>query len=319
MLKVISLQEEHLEDAALLVSNRYRRLCEQEPHLPRCYTETASFMPLLHEILNASGTGVAAMRGDRLVGFLTGWQKSSFRGKRSIYSPEWANAAELDDSPRIYEELYSHLAAAWVADKVVAHYISLFPNDVGALRAWHWMGFGMLSVDAIRGLDPIPGADANVNIRRAGLQDLEQVLELHAGLWQHMKGSPAFLLAEKSERSYFEEWLQNPDKVVWLACLKEEPVAFMRLGPANDDVCKIINDEKTTSIYSAFTSEKIRRAGIATALLDHALKSARASGYQRCAVDFESMNLLGTRFWLKYFKPVCYSFVRYIDERVAWA
>lgn len=101
MLQVTSLKEEHLEDAAGLVSNRYRRLCEQEPHLPHHYAEVNNLLPLLREILSASGIGVAAIRGDRLVGFL-----------------------------------------------YVAHYISLFPNDGNALRAWHWMGFGMISVDA---------------------------------------------------------------------------------------------------------------------------------------------------------------------------
>jgi GNAT superfamily N-acetyltransferase len=90
----------------------------------------------------------------------------------------------------------------------------------------------------------------------------------------------------------------------------------MRLGPADDDVCTIIVDEKTTSIYAAFAKEEIRRKGIATALLDHALKSAQASGYERCAVSFEPMNLLGTRFWLKYFKTVCISVFRHIDDRV---
>jgi predicted GNAT family acetyltransferase len=90
----------------------------------------------------------------------------------------------------------------------------------------------------------------------------------------------------------------------------------MRLGPADDDVCTIIYDEKTTSIYAAFTKEKVRGEGIATVLLDHALKSARASGYERCAVPFEPMNLLGTRFWLKYFKPVCFSVLRHIDDRI---
>jgi len=273
-------------------------------------------MPLLHEILNASGAGVAAMRGDRLVGFLTGWQKSSFRGKRSIYSPEWANAADLEDSPRIYEEMYSHLAAAWVADKVVAHYISLFPNDVDALRAWHWMGFGMISVDAIRGLDFIQGHDVDVHIRRAELQDLEQVMELHEALWQYHKETPVFLLSERRDRSYYEAWLRNPGKVVWLAYWNEEPVAFMSLGPADDDVCTIIYDEKTTSIYGAFTKEKVRGEGIATALLDHAFKSARASGYERCAVSFEPMNRIGSRFWFKYFKPVCFSVIRHIDDRL---
>jgi len=33
-------------------------------------------------------------------------------------------------------------------------------------------------------------------------------------------------------------------------------------------------------------------------------------------VPFEPMNLLGTRFWLKYFKPVCHSFLRIVDDRV---
>jgi ribosomal protein S18 acetylase RimI-like enzyme len=319
MLKAISLREEHLEDAALLASNRYRRLCELVPHLPHSYAEVTKLLPLLQKILSASGVGVAVIRGDRLVGFLMGWQMPSFRGKRSTYSPEWANAADLEDSPRIYEEMYSHLAAAWVADQYVAHYISLFPNDVDALRAWHWMGFGMVSVDAIRGLDSIPGADGNVHIRRAELQDLEQVIELHEALWQYMKGTPVFLLTEKRDRSYYEEWLRNPDKVVWLAYWKEELVVFLRMGPADDDVCTIIVDEKTTSIYGAFTKEKIRREGVATALLDHALKSAQASGYERCAVSFEPMNLIGTRFWLKSFKPVCFSVLRHIDDRVTQA
>jgi GNAT superfamily N-acetyltransferase len=319
MLKTISLREEHLEDAALLVSHRYQRLLQEVPHLPHSYADVTKLLPLLQKILNASGIGVALIQGNRLVGFLTGWQMPSFRGKRSIYSPEWANAADLEDSAYIYEEMYSHIASAWVADKYVAHYISLFPNDVAALNAWHWMGFGMVSVDAICGMDSVQYSDVNVQIRRAELQDIQQVMELHEALWQYEKGNPIFLLTPKRERSYYEEWLQNPSKVVWLAYWEDEPVALMRLGPADDDVCQIIVDEKTTSIYAAFAKEEIRKNGIATALLDHALKFAKNFGYERCAVSFEPMNLLGTRFWLKYFKPVCFSVVRCIDGRVIQA
>lgn len=316
MIKVTSLKEEHLGDAAQLVSYRYRRLCDQEPNLPPQYAEVTNLLPLLRKVFDTSGIGVAAIHGNRLVGFLTGWKMPSFRGKRSIYSPEWANAADLENSWRIYDELYSRIAADWVADRYVAHYISLFPNDIDALKAWNWMGFGMIAVDAIRGLDSIPNHDMDVHIRRAELQDLEQVIELHEALWQYEKGTPVFHLAETRDRDYYEEWLQNPDKVVWLAYWKERPVAIMRSGPADDDVCTIIYDEKTTSLYSAFTREEVRREGIATALLDHALKSAKATGYERCAVSFEPMNLIGTRFWLKFFKPVCLSVVRYIDDRV---
>ncbi len=316
MFQTTALKEEHLEEAALLAGLRYRRLCEQEPCLPRRYAEVTQLLPLLQKILHTSGVGVATFQGGRLVGFLTGWQMPSFRGKKSTYSPEWANAAIPDDSARIYEEMYSHLAAAWVTDGYVAHYISLFPNDVAALRALRWLGFGMIALDALRGLDPIQDHDETVTIRRAEPQDLEPVIELHEDLRQYMRGAPIHLPTEKKDRSYYEEWLQDPDKVVWLAYCKEEPVALMRLGPADEEVCTIIVDEKTTSIYAAFTKEKARREGIATAVLNHALTSAQAAGYERCAVSFEPMNLLGTRFWLKYFKPVCFSVVRHIDDRL---
>ena len=317
MLNIIPLKEEHLVDAARLVSKRYQRLREQESHLPHRYSDVGNLFPLLQNILKDTENGVAAFSENRLVGFLTGWQMPAFRGKRSVYSPEWANAAELEDSAHIYEEMYSRLSASWVADKYIAHYISLFPNDARTLKGWNWMGFGMFAIDAIRGLDPIQGNVGDVKIRRAEPRDIEQVMELHEVLWQYMIGAPIFLLSEKRDRAYYEEWLGNPDKVVWLAYSNDEPVAFLRLGPADEDVCTIIVDEKTTSIYAAFTKEKARNDGVATALLDHALKSARTSGYERCAVPFEPRNLLGTRFWLKYFTPVCFSLLRIVDDRLA--
>ncbi len=79
----------------------------------------------------------------------------------------------------------------------------------------------------------------------------------------------------------------------------------------------LIYDEKTTSISGAFTREKARGGGIATALLNRSLEWAHAAGYERCAVDFEPMNPLATRFWLRHFEPVCYTLIRHVDKREA--
>jgi len=316
MPSIIQLREEHLEDAARLVSERYQRLREQMPDLPQRYSDVSSLVPLLQGILKPGIPGVAAVQGNRMVGFLTAWQMPDFRGKRSIYSPEWANAAVLDDSARIYEALYSRISGDWLAEGYSAHYLSLFPNDLQALQQWNWLGFGMFAVDALRALDPIPVGDTGVHIRRADPQDIEQVMALQDELWAYIKSPPIFLLNERYDRKYCEEWLQDPAKVVWLACSQDEPLAFMRMGPADEDVCTIIIAEKTTSIYGAFTRAPARRDGIATALLAHALEFSRACGYQRCAVPFEPMNPLGSRFWLRYFQPVCYSFLRNIDDRL---
>ena len=53
--------------------------------------------------------------------------------------------------------------------------------------AGHWMGFGMVAVDALRSVDSIQGNDVNVHIRRAELQDIQPVVELHEALWQYSK------------------------------------------------------------------------------------------------------------------------------------
>ena len=60
-----------------------------------------------------------------------------------------------------------------------------------------------------------------------------------------------------------------------------------------------------------------RGKGIGSSLLDRYIQAARSEGYLRCAVDFETMNLLGSRFWLKQgFNPVCFSLLRQVDEAV---
>ena len=78
-----------------------------------------------------------------------------------------------------------------------------------------------------------------------------------------------------------------------------------------------IADAKTANITKAFTNECCRNRGIATALLNHVLDWARSKDYERCAVGFEPQNISASRFWLKYFQPVCCSMIRHVDERIA--
>jgi GNAT superfamily N-acetyltransferase len=316
LLKITPLREDHLEAAAELVSRRFRHLLQQIPYLPAQYAIADTFLPMLKDLQQSSGGGLAAFSGNRLVGFLAGWKMASFRGKPSVYSPEWANGADAQDSSRIYESLYSRMSAEWLAEKFSAHYISLFPDDLQALNTWNWLGFGMAAVDAMRRVDPLPEVAAGVDIRRAGPQDLERVIEIQEDLYLYHTRSPIFLMGERKERGYYLDWLQDPNKEVWLAFEKGEPAAFMRLGPADPEVAAIIRDEKTTSIYGAYTKENMRRTGLGAALLAHALQYAQEAGYERCAVSFEPMNPLGKGFWLKTFTPVCLTMARFVDERL---
>jgi GNAT superfamily N-acetyltransferase len=313
-LQITPLREEHLENAAVLVSVRYKALREHVPLLPSRYEDVETILPMLRDLIGEA-PGVVAIRGSRLVGFLLGFVIPMFLGKRSVYSPEWANGAELGESRRVYEEMYGHLSAHWIANGCFTHLVSMLAHDREGIEGWQWLGFGLAAVDGVRELKPVEGAVAEVAVRRASVEDIEEAMAFDEALNQHLAAAPTFWMHEPQD---YEEWLREPANALWLAYEGGEAVGCMGIGPGNPDACAIIRDEKTASVVSAFTQERARGRGIATALLNRSLEWARVEGYERCAVDFEPMNILAARFWLRCFEPVCYSLMRCIDERIGW-
>ena len=315
-LSIVPLQDAHLRDAANLVAARYGALRRQVPELPAQYQVASSFLPRLRN-LAAGAPGAAALRGGRLAGFLAAGMTPERRGRRTIYSPEWANGAEETDARRIYDEMYAAMSAHWVAERYFDHYVTMFAHDRDGIEAWQWLGFGYVVIDALRDLAPLAGCLPQVEIRQAGANDHEAALALWRGLNKHLAAAPTFLVdARHAQADEFEAWLRDPSHALWLAFQGGEAVASMGIGPANSDACTIIRDEGTASIVSAFTRTDARGGGLGSALLDRALAWARAGGYTRCAVGFWTMNTLAARFWPRHFRPVCYSLGRVVNEHI---
>jgi GNAT superfamily N-acetyltransferase len=321
-LEIVPLEEKHLQDAAGLASARYRALREQVPAMPARYEEPGITLPWLQD-LASQAPGVAAIRNGRLAGFLLGMVLPRFRGKRGVLSPEWANAADPEDSRWIYEEMYARLSARWVADGCVTHLISLLAHDRPGIEGWHGLGFGLAAADGVRAvdrmhaLDPVPDPSTGIEIRRAGPDDAEQMRDLLTALQRHMMSAPTFLFRSEPDRlDEHAAWLADPANALWLACQEDRVLAGMGQGQANPDACALIADDRTTSIVSAYTQPSARGGGIATALLDRALAWAREGEFERCAVDWEPMNILANRFWTRHFRPVCYALARHIDEQL---
>jgi len=322
------MQKSHLDEAAELASKRYTRQMEQVPCLPVNYANPDHLHSLLGGMI-ADFPGAAAIEDGRLVGFMCAWLLTDFQGRPAAFSPELANGAALElpgsaadeYSRRIYEELYAHLAAVWVGEGITRHLISFLADDMTAWQTWYWLGFGMLAADGLRPLDgPRISTDAinkELVIRRSSTEDVETIYLLDTALDRYLAESPTFLPHETAHSQ--EEvcrWLESPENAFWIAWQLDDlqvaqPVAFLWMGPASQEACTIIVDEGTTSILGAYTVDSARSQGIASALLDEGLSWARKQGYVRCAVDFEPMNPLGRRFWLRYFQPVSYTAGRF--------
>jgi hypothetical protein len=190
-LVIAPLKEEHLVDAAALVSARYKALRGQIPLLPVHCEQPGAILDMLRE-LPAEADGVIALQDGRLVGFLAGWVIPEFMGRRTAYSPDWANAAALGHSRRIYEEMYARLSDGWVSDGCFTHLVSLMAHDRQGLEAWNWLGFGLVNVDGVRSLIPLQRGDVDVDVRQARLEDADELAELGRALERHEAAAPTF-------------------------------------------------------------------------------------------------------------------------------
>jgi GNAT superfamily N-acetyltransferase len=161
-------------------------------------------------------------------------------------------------------------------------------------------------------LSPLEAAPGDVQVRRADLSDTGVLSELGRALERHEAAAPTFWLHELGD---FGERLRRPGNAAWLAVVDGKAVGFLAVEPGDDCECALLSDARTVNISGAYTVEAWRGMGAAASLLDHALAWAQSQGYERCSVDFESMNSLAARFWMRWFEPVSYSLVRSIDER----
>lgn len=317
-LDVVPLAFEHAAAAARLFADRYRRQRQAVPALPPRHEDPAAVETLLREWLGES-YGVAALRGGELCGYLIATQLPEFLGSnRGAYCPVWAHGAAGDDRPATYHWMYAALAGRWVTDGCLTHAITIAADDEEAQATWFRDGFGMQVVDALRSLEPIVAPrPEGAEVRQATVADAAAVAVLDRELSLYMAAGPCFLAPELEEREEeYRSWLSEPDHALWLVTYQGEPIAYMRCQPPGYDIAYTVRDPGTISITGAYVRPRWRRGGVAgSLLLQEAITWAAARGYQRLGVDFESHNLLGSRFWAHHFWPVCYSLVRRLDPQ----
>ena len=314
-IRLESFRAGHISDSASLAAAAVRRLRAEIPLVPATWESAAAIEPILADLAEA-GSGVAAFDGPRLTGHLVAWPGAR-QDLSWAFSPEVGNVAEGVDGRGVREAMYAEMAADWVARGTESHVVAVPATDRAALETWQWLGFGVSTVDAIRDLRPIGRAGpADVRYRRGGPSDVDAMIALEEGLRVHVAGSPVFFVLGPPRTEVIQaERLSDPAIATFIAEDAGGPVGYLRIGPAADDGATIIRDPGTASITGAFTVPERRGKDIASTLLDAALSWARTEGYVRCAVDFESANLLARRFWLRFFTAVVLSLTRRIDPR----
>ena len=314
--------EKYLAEAVQLFVANYKLLRQESPLIPEKYEDPQTIMPLITDLVKESG-GVVALQDNLLVGYmLNGFRIPYFKGTSyGAYCPEWGHAAIDTAKAAIYHQMYRQLSRQWVAQGCFTQAFTLLAHGKELLDAFFWYGFGLLTIDAIRSLEPVSvETPATVTIRPAALDDITMLVQLETELQKYLASAPIFLSqGEPVKPDELKRALAEKTKKVWLALAADQPVAYMQAEASAFGAAQIVNDTDTTSITGAFTQPEYRGQGVAAALLGQLLADAAGRGCKRCSVDFETANLAGRRFWLAHFQPVCYSVIRHIDENIIWA
>lgn len=312
-MKLIDFTKQHIEQAAALALASYEEQRRLVPSLP-----TYEAVPDLTAFAE-NGLGVAALEGERLVGFLGSVSPfdRAFRSTqvRGVFSPMGAHGASLQDRARVYAALYQAAGAKWARAGAVSHALCLYSHDQETQQQFFRYGFGMRSVDAMRSMEPVACAPCSsyafAELERA---DYPAVYPLDEALNHHCRKSPFFMNRSMESAQAFAAACKTRDVRYFVALQGGVYCAFLSITGTGETFAA--DGAQYRHINGAYCLPEHRGKGVYPNLLNHVVDVLRTEGVVRLGVDFESINPTAYGFWLKHFTPYTYGVVRRIDEDI---
>ena len=327
-IQITPFTDDLLAEAGKLLAQRCQRDRLVLPELPARFEDPAVAGAAVQAGLRREhASGVAALNGDRLLGYLTGDLVIDAMWGRTAWVRLAGCALAPGQSPELARDLYAALAKSWVAHGCFTHIALLPTSDPALLQAWYALSFGIEQVYGLAALDRLdlsqPPTPPGVEIRRATSQDRQALASMYDLIWRANVDSPVWALhlpeSDAQRRTAYGDLVDDPQATIWLAFADGEPAGFQVYFPGEQSDDALLIPEDCTMLEVAGTRPQARRRGIGNALTRRGLAHAQASGYRTCLADWRSANLLASRFWPRQgFWPAAYRLARRIDTRIAW-
>ena len=330
--------DDHLDAAARLLAARHCHDRRWAPDLSPAYEEPAATLPVLQDLLTTAGmTGVVALRGGHLLGYLLGapalhaptsaW--AGFMHPRAAEIPYAGHAVDPDDGCTLTPRLYAALAQGWVTHGLVGHYVTA-PVTPETNESWSDLGFGRFIACGVRATAPfderLGPCATDLTIRRASAADEEAIQMAMIEFFRSFADPPNFVpfLPETAaeRRRFVAEHLADAGCPIWIACADDRLVALQMFEEPSSTQwhqSRLQTPPCALYLYIAYTVADARSTGVGAALLDHTMAWARASGYDHCMAHWATASRAAA-FWRgRGFRPVSYWLYRTVDERAPWA
>ncbi len=336
-IEFVTMAEEHLVDAAVLLAARHREDRLAAPILPAQFENPADAAVVLRDLLaERDMTGVAALRGGQVAGFLCGapvlrpadYLFTGFMQPRCADIPDAGYAVAADAPPDLLRRLYGHVAAPWVARGLNTHFASATAGSAWS-DDWADLEFGRLVALGVRatghGATPMP-PPAGTAFRLATAADTDPIQAAIVPFFRSFASPPQFLPfmeeAIPAQRQFAADLLADSACRAWLAVAADGSLrAFlMFVGPSSPlwGQTRLTTPEDSVYMQIAYTVPEARSAGLGAALVAHAMGWAYEAGYAYCLADWVTASRAAI-FWQRQgFRPLTYWLRRTVDARASW-
>lgn len=298
---IVELALDHLDGAAELLAARHRAHRLAEPGLDPVYEDPAAAKVEIESLRGRDGaSGVAALAGDRVTGFLLGTPLDESWGP-NVWVPAAGHAVSEQELVR---DLYAAAAERWVAEGRTSHYALVPATDPALVDAWFRLGFGHQHVHAMREVPGTPevGDAANgVSIRRARRGDVDSLARLDLALPEHQVLSPVFsrlpLPSFDEARAAWDEDFDDPRFVTFVAEHEGEVIGSavgcsVELSSTHSSLA-LPRGAALLAFLCVFPEQ--RGVGAGHALGRAVLAWARDQGYPTLVTDWRVTNLTSSR------------------------
>jgi predicted N-acetyltransferase YhbS len=288
-LEIQPFADDHLDAAADLLAERHARHRQVEPLLP----ETVDFRAQIERELDG-GTGVAAVEGGELAGYLVGR-----RGEDQVGPHIWSYiAGHAVRGPELTRDLYAAAAGAWVEDGLSRHFVYV-PALPELIDPWFRLSFGASAALATRETAGGQAIDNGVVVRDGTPADVEAAARLDRAMGESMLPAPSFSYHQSGPlEEVVREWQGTWDDTAtyrhFVAERDGRVVGHILLYRRPADL-RVPSD--SIDLAQASTEPDLRGSGIGLALTTHVLDWAHEHGFPTMVTDWRMTNLFASRFW----------------------
>lgn len=310
-------KDEDIPAMVRLFTSQYRHHVMENPILPHRYLDLAVNEEMIRWLFE-NYDGVVALVDEEVVGYMGGIIVPHFKGTGTgIYTPEWGHCVDSRYIPHLYDFLLYHLDQYWRDIPYYRHGISFLGEQNHVMKHFFMSGYGLSVVDGLVPTSEAQYTSGKYEIRMANVYDWNALIALVQDYGDMARSYPLYLnLHPEQLVEELEEDLQDPLTTLWVAERNRKIVGILKTTEACKESCTIVRDRKTLGIGLLVVHPSLRRMGIGTDLLKHIIRWANQRGFERVTYAIETANVAGRNFFFKYFSPVCFTLIRYFDDRV---